>query len=84
MATMKVPLGGSIVDADDIPIEESTERSSEYVLKDGTRLRVKFSVIAVGKIQGKFDNEGNPQYVINGSPTVAIMEVDEKLRRKNP
>ena len=66
----------------DVPIRESTERWSEFQLEDGTVVRAKFSMISAVRVDNEYDNVGNPIYLSNGVPTLAIISVPEKLRRK--
>jgi hypothetical protein len=65
----------------DVPIEESTERWSEIKLADGTILRVKQAVAAVVRLDQTWDAEGNPVYVVRSGPALAIVQVDESLRK---
>jgi hypothetical protein len=74
--------GGSVVDAVEIPIEESLERWSELKLEDGSILRVKMAVVSVSRVQGMWDPQGNPFYMVNMSPVMAVVEAPEHLRKK--
>jgi hypothetical protein len=74
--------GGKVVDAVEVPIEESLERWSELKLEDGSTLRVKMAVISVSRIQGMWDPQGNPFYMVNMSPVMAVVEAPEHLRKK--
>jgi hypothetical protein len=73
---------GQTVDALDVPIEEANERWSEYKLEDGTVLRAKMTLVSVARIPGAFDAQGNPMYVTNGAPTLAVIDTPEHLRKK--
>lgn len=80
--TRKVKLpDGRMVDGVDVAIEESVERWSDVLLKDGTRIRVKVSPIWVART-GEFDAAGNPYYSINMTPTIAITSVPDHLKKK--
>ena len=79
---VQVPFMGKIVDGVEVPVEESTERWSEIKLEDGTMIRVKQSVASVIRVDGTYDAEGNPLYVVRSAPSVAVVHVDERLRRK--
>jgi hypothetical protein len=78
---VKLPTGQE-VDAFEVPVEESTERWSELKLEDGTILRVKMIVVAVHRVPDTWDPQGNPFYVINMTPAMAIVEASERLRKK--
>jgi hypothetical protein len=73
---------GQIADGIEVPIEESIERWSEIKLEDGTIIRVKTSVISAVRVPGQYDQMGNPMYVMNMAPTIAILSVPEELRKK--
>jgi hypothetical protein len=79
--TVALP-GGKVVDAVEVPIEESHERWSELKLEDGAILRVKMTVLSVNRVQGMWDQQGNPFYMVNMSPVMAVVEAPEHLRKK--
>jgi len=72
---------GSYKNGMEISIDESLERWSEIKLSDGTILRVKQTVVQIIRIDGEFDQEGNPSYVVKSTPTIAIASVDPKLKK---
>jgi hypothetical protein len=73
---------GQIADGVEVPIEESNERWSEIKLGDGTIVRVKLSIVSVVRVPGQYDQVGNPMYIMNMTPTIAIFSVPEDLRKK--
>lgn len=79
---VQVPFMGKMVTGMDVPVEESTERWSEVKLADGTVVRVKQTVASAVRVDGQWDPEGNPIYVIKSQPAVVVVHVDEGLRRK--
>jgi hypothetical protein len=79
---VKLQPTGQEVDAFEVPVEESTERWSELKLEDGTMLRVKINVITVHRVPDTWDPQGNPFYVLNMAPVIAIVEAPERLRKK--
>ena len=74
---------GKLVDGVVVPIVESTERFSEVILKDGSILQTKLSVLEVVRIENQWDNEGNPSYVVKSTNVVAVSESPPKLMKKN-
>jgi hypothetical protein len=76
------PLTGKEADAVIIDIEESTERWSEIVLSDGARLRLKQVIIEVARIEGQFDANGNPLYLVQSAPIMAIGSIPPDLLKK--
>jgi hypothetical protein len=75
---------GTLVDATEVPVEESNERWTDLTLQDGTKMRIKTTVVNVARVDGIYDPQGNPLYIVNGLPTMVIMEVPEKLKQKPP
>ena len=73
---------GNLRDAVDIGINESSEKWSEFTLEDGTILRAKIVLLGAGRIDGEWDQEGNPVYVIKSHQVVTIVESPAELRRK--
>lgn len=73
---------GQIADGVEVPIEESNERWSEIKLEDGTIIRVKLSMVSVVRVPGQYDQVGNPMYIMNMTPTIAILSVPDALRKK--
>ena len=43
-----------------------------YTLEDGTELRVKVNISKIEKVEGKFDNFGNPIYRVNSVPAITV------------
>jgi hypothetical protein len=80
----KVPIQGTneTVDGVEVPVEESNERWSEFKLEDGTVLKIKMTVISAVRVEGQFDQAGNPIYVLNMTPVMAVVDVPERLRKK--
>lgn len=68
-----VKLGDEELHGMDVPVEESTERSTELKLEDGAVLRLKAVVSAVIRIDGKTDGEGNPLYVVKSANVLSIV-----------
>lgn len=55
---------------------------SEFLLDDGSKIRVKASVLSAIRIDGKYDDQGNPVYVLNLSPSIVTIPAEE-LKRKD-
>jgi hypothetical protein len=78
---LKLPTGQE-VEAFEVPIEESSERWSEFKLEDGTIFRVKMTVLTVHRVPDTWDPQGNPFYMMNLAPVITIIESPERLRTK--
>jgi hypothetical protein len=79
--TVSLPSGGN-VEAVEVQVEESTERWSEFQLQDGTVIRVKATVLSAARMDGQYDQLGNPMYQVNVAPVITILSVPDRLRKK--
>ena len=79
---VQAPPGGDLVEGTVVDVVESTDRFSMVKLVDGTTIKTKMNVIEAVRIDGKWDNEGNPQYVVKSQNMVVIVESPKNLMRK--
>jgi hypothetical protein len=70
-----------VVEGIDVPVKETTERWSEVVLADGTTLRLKPNVLTVTRVDGHYDNEGNPMYALQSGQIMTVTNVPAHLRK---
>lgn len=80
-AKVRLP-DGTMVDGVSVTIVESTERWSDVLLADGTRVKLKMSVISAARSDRHFDDQGNPIYSFDMTPQVVVTEVPPGLKRK--
>jgi hypothetical protein len=78
--TIIVP-GVGPIEATEVGFRTSGEYWNEYLADDGTVIRMKLVVTEVLRIDGQYDPEGNPAYLVKSSNVTAISAPDE-LRRK--
>lgn len=76
----KMNFQGRMVDVDIVEFEADKEQWSTYVLHDGTALKVKAVVTEVARIDGVYDQKGDPVYVIQASQIMHV-NAPEALRR---
>ena len=74
MAEEKVTInfGGRQVQALPIEVNQSGENWNEYLLEDGTVLKMKLVLKKVYKVDGEFDPEGNPVYVMQSTNVTSV------------
>lgn len=70
-----------MVDAVDVPISESHEKWSEFLLEDGTTVRLRATLVSIARVDSEYDGQGNPTYVVSMTPSVAILNVAENLKQ---
>jgi len=79
--TPKMNFQGREVDATDVEFQTRKEDWNEYQLMDGTIIKMKLVVSQIFRIDGTYDNEGNPAYQIK-STNVAAVSSPDALRKK--
>ncbi len=79
----KLTILGREVDVTEVPIKEMDERSSSYVLEDGSRVNVRCVITAVLRVNGQFDGDGNPVYFLKNSIVATPIDVPANLRKSS-
>ncbi len=79
---VKIPFNGQDVDAELVDVSQTSERWNEYLLDDGTILKVKLVLTNVYRVTGQHDAEGNPVYILQ-STNVVSTNAPENLRKKD-
>lgn len=70
-----------MVEGNEVPIKESTERWTEVHLEDGSVLRVKPNVISVVRVTGRYGPDGNPMYALRTNQTIVVTSSPDHLRK---
>lgn len=65
----------------EVGFRSSGEHWNEYLADDGALIRVKLVATEVLRVDGIYDAEGNPAYIVK-STNVTNVSVPEELRRK--
>ena len=79
MVKIVSPVTQRQVDAEQIDFEAKAEPWTTHELADGTILRVRVILTGVMRIEGEYDQSGNPIYVVS-SQTVIQANSPKKLR----
>ena len=73
---------GHEVDATVVGVAESTEKFSEIVLDDGTKLRAKLVVLEACRLDNRWDpNSDEPVYLVKSQNVVSVVSSPAKLKR---
>jgi hypothetical protein len=75
-----IVIAGTPREATQIEVAEATRPWTDFLLEDGTRLRVHIVIDAVHRLEGQFDARGNPMYYVN-TRTVHSVTSPESMRR---
>ena len=70
-------LGGREVEATPVEVNQAGEHWNEYLLEDGTVLKMKLILKKVFKVANEVDAEGNPVYVMQ-STNVSTVNAPKK------
>ncbi|MFH1563077.1 MAG: hypothetical protein ABIF11_06655 [Nitrospirota bacterium] len=81
MNKVKVNFGGEEVEATPIDINQTNEHWNQYLLDDGTVLKMKLVATKVLRVDNKYDKEGNPLYIVQ-STNVTSVSAPDNLKRK--
>lgn len=72
---------GNLVEATEVGFRSSGEHWNEYLLDDGTVVRIKLVATSAHRVDGMFDQDGNPVYVVQ-SQNVLNVSSPENLKAK--
>ncbi|HDJ21753.1 MAG TPA: hypothetical protein ENF19_00945 [Candidatus Bathyarchaeota archaeon] len=73
--------GEALLGAKDLDFKEEKEYWNEYLLEDGTTLKVKLVLRGVKRLD-KYEPDGTPIYVINTMNVVRAVNVPPELKRR--
>jgi len=76
----KLP-NGDQVDAEPVEINQSSEHWNQYMLEDGTVIKMKLVATRIVRLLNQYDQAGNPVYFVNSTNVVSI-ECPESLKKK--
>ena len=72
---------GKEVDATSLDFKTLSENWNEYEVEDGSRLRVKSVATEVLRVDGSFDADNNPTYLLKAGNVLTVV-VPDNLRRR--
>lgn len=78
--TIATPSGPA--EAEVIDVNSSNENFNNYMLADGTVLKLKTVLVEVLRVDGMWDEEGNPAYVVKTKQVVTADSPSELRRNK--
>jgi len=81
MRRERVKVGNKLVDAEHVEPTQTTERWNEYLMDDGTLLKVKLILKKTYRLLDQFDPQGNPVYLVE-SQNVLTVNPPDHLKRK--
>jgi hypothetical protein len=65
-------------DAELVEVNNSSENWNQYLLSDGTLIKLKAVVTEVWRVEGEYDPDGNPVYVVRSGNIVTVNAPEDK------
>ena len=78
---IKVNYQGQEAWAERIPIRAAHENWNDYILDDGTTIKIKLVATDVLRVEGHYDGEGSPIYLMKTTNVISAI-APEELRKK--
>lgn len=78
---IKLKRGDKEVWAELVPVQQPNENWSQYLLADGTIVKMKIVVTDVYRVDGEYDAERNPVYFVKSTNIISV-NAPEELRMK--
>ena len=78
----KVNWKGRDVDGTEVRSKTVREDWNEYDLEDGSNIRMKTFVTDIIRLEGEYDSDKNPVYVVK-SGSILVAKSPENLRKKD-
>lgn len=78
---MPTPPDGREREAALVPVKSSQEFSNVYELEDGTIFSLKTVVTEIWRVEGVFDEQGNPFY-LSRSTNIATVTAPDSLKKR--
>jgi hypothetical protein len=78
---VQIPPNNEMVDGVEVAVDEALEKWSEVKLVDGSVIRVKLTVASAIRVEGRWDQDGNPLYIVRGAQTMVVSSTPDNLRK---
>ncbi|HKZ42706.1 MAG TPA: hypothetical protein VJ044_17215 [Candidatus Hodarchaeales archaeon] len=78
---IKFNFQGQEVWGERISVQDSRENWSQYLLEDGSTLKMKIVVTEVLRIDGQYDAEGNPVYFVKSANIISVIAPEELMKK---
>lgn len=67
---------GQMVEGTVLPFQTGGENWNEYLVEDGSVIRLKLVVTEIVRVDGMYDQEGNPVYMVQSTNVLAVSSPD--------
>ena len=69
---VKIQYAGREAEATPVEVNQAGEKWNEYLLEDGTVLKMKLILKKIMRVENEFDSEGNPVYVMQTTNVTSV------------
>ena len=69
---VKIQYAGKEAEATPVEVNHASEKWNEYLLEDGSVLKMKLILKKIMRVENEFDAEGNPVYVMQTTNVTAV------------
>ena len=80
----KIPLLGREVDVTEVPILHRSDQVAEYTLEDGSTIRFAAIPTVVLRLDGEWNADGSPVYLVSHGTIVTAVEWPKTLEKPKP
>jgi hypothetical protein len=80
---MKVVINGAEVNVERLTATTNTEQWCQYTLSDGTVIRIKPVLTGVLRLEGQWNDSGDPIYHLSAPIMIAVDHVPSELRKES-
>jgi hypothetical protein len=77
----KIPTPAGPADAEVVGFRSQSEEFNQYLLDDGTVLKLKIVVTEILRVDGQWDAQGNPAYLVQSQQVVSV-DAPDHLRKE--
>lgn len=83
LRTKKVKLpDGREIEGEIMPFQSGGEHWNEYLVEDGTVIKIKLVASEVVRLNGEYDQAGNPVYIVQSTNVLSVSVPDELLKEE--
>ncbi len=80
---IKVMHEGELTDAEEVHIDQISEHQNTYLLSDGAVLNARLVVISVARLKGRWNQDGQPIYVLKTQAVLDAKALEKYMRPKD-
>ena len=80
----KIPYKNELKEAELIDVQQAREEWNQYLLADGSVVKIKIVVTEVWRIEREYDGDGNPVYIVRSGNVMGVTAPDALRKPTTP